>query len=223
MTAAPAPAPSTVRSVMTAKPYTVSPDAEFSEIARLLAAKRISGVPVVDPDGRPVGVVTEADLVSRGDHPGRRFRRRAPHGHARCARELMSAPVLAVDASDSVLTAARELSRTGVRRLCVVDGERLVGVLSRADLLRGFLRHDEEIRRDIVDDVFGLRLGIPAGSVGVAVERGVVTLLGQLPAKSDVELATTLTERVSGVVEVRNRLDYVWNDRQGREHRWIHV
>ncbi|MFF5989967.1 CBS domain-containing protein [Prauserella flavalba] len=214
----------TVRSVMTPRPYTVGPGTELADIAALLTEQGISGVPVVDDRDAVLGVVTEADLISARLHPhaghgrGLRLRRRQPADHhsaaAPKARELMSAPVLSVDADTSLAAAARMLGRSGVRRLCVVDGGKLVGVLSRRDLILGYLRPDRDIHREVVSEVFGAALGVPRTSVGVAVEHGVVLLLGQLDRKSDVELAVSLTGRIPGVVEVRNRLGYRWNDGQ---------
>ncbi|PRX45857.1 BON domain-containing protein [Prauserella shujinwangii] len=228
MTHAPGIAAPDVRSVMTPRPYTVGPDTGFQEIAALLARQAISAVPVVDAEGHVLGVVSEADLLHRQERAGRdtrrvRFGGRAVRERLRkasgtCARELMTAPALTVDAAQPVPVAARELSRSGVRRVFVVSGGRLVGVLARRDLLRGYLRSDEEVRRDIAVEVFGRALWVQPDTVGIAVEHGVVTLLGRMERRSDAARAGRLAAAVPGVLEVRNRLGYVWDDQPDRRH-----
>jgi CBS domain-containing protein len=195
----------TVASVMTTKPFTVAPDTDFKTVIDLLAEKAISAVPVVDGDGVPVGVVSEADLL----------RRRASGIRAR---DLMSSPVFAVAPAESLIFAARELSRRGVRRLFVVDHGRLVGVVSRRDLLRVFLRSDKDILEEIRHEVFQLALATDLTSVNVTVQRGVATMIGRLERRSEVEIASRLVPRIPGVVDVRNRLDYTWNDLPERHH-----
>ncbi|MFC0111097.1 CBS domain-containing protein [Kibdelosporangium aridum] len=124
----------------------------------------------------------------------------------------MTVPVRAVDANESVSFAARELNRRGVRRLFVIDHGRLVGVVSRRDLLRVFLRSDEEIRHDVEREVFQRVLWVNPSAVVVSVHNGTVTLNGQLGKRSEVAIAARLITSIPGVVDVRNRLDYVWND-----------
>lgn len=189
----------TVAEVMTKDPVTVAPDAEVKEIVKVLTMNEITAVPVVTGDGVPIGVVSEMDLRGLG---GR-------------ARDLMSVPVLAVEAGESISFAARELNRRGVRRLFVLDHGRLVGVVSRRDLLRVFLRSDDEIRADIEREVFQRALWADPNAIRVSVEHGVVTLRGMVERRSEVDLAGRLTPTVPGVIEVRNRLDYGWNDRAG--------
>jgi CBS-domain-containing membrane protein len=185
----------TVAMVMTKDPVTVAPETETGEIARVLARNSISAVPVVRGDGVPMGVVTRADLNEEGQ-----------------AGDVMTIPVRAVDANESVSFAARQLNRRGVRRLFVVDHGRLVGVVSRRDLLRMFLRSDEEIQADVEREVFQRVLWADLAAVAVSVNRGMVTLNGQLGRRSEVEIASRLTATIPGVIEVRNRLDYAWDD-----------
>ncbi|PXY22312.1 CBS domain-containing protein [Prauserella muralis] len=209
-----------VRTVMTAAPHTVGPDADFKTIAGLLAGKRISAVPVVDTEGGVLGVVSEADLLHHGDG-GTRHRLLTGRGHrdrqrkatALRARELMTTPAITIGADEPVSAASQELRRHNLRRLLVVDDRnRLVGVVARRDLIGAFSRSDDDIRRAVAVDVFARVLLVEPDAVGIAVERGVVTLVGQLPRKSDTELAGRITRSLAGVIEVRNRLGYVWND-----------
>ncbi|WP_235999000.1 CBS domain-containing protein [Qaidamihabitans albus] len=212
----------TVRTAMTPNPYTVGPGTGYKEIAALLANRAVSAVPVVDAEGHLLGVVSEADLLHKREESGRAGRRahfarhttreRLRKAGGTRARELMTAPALTVDAGEPLSAAARELDRRGVRRLFVVSGGRLVGVLARRDLLRGYLRSDDEIRHDIAREVFIRVLWVEPDTVGIAVEHGVVTLLGRLERSSDAALAGRLAGEVPGVVAVRNRLDYVWKD-----------
>ncbi|MEU6641541.1 CBS domain-containing protein [Saccharomonospora sp. NPDC046836] len=211
-----------VRDVMTPQPHAVAPDTGFKAIAELLAAHQISAVAVVDSGGRPVGVVSEADLLHKRDQPKHRLHRhglarhragdRLRRARSRCAKELMTTPVVTVEAGAPVSHAAGELERHHVHRLFVVENGTLVGVLSRRDVIGACTRPDDEIRRDVANDVFDRMMWVDLREVGIGVERGVVTLLGQLPRRSDIALAGRLTRDVPGVVEVRNRLGYVWDD-----------
>src|SRR6266568_810005 len=154
----------TVRNVMTREVVTVSEQAPFTELVRLMAVHKLSALPVVDGDGQVVGIVSEADLLRKEEYQDERD---APHwlerrrervarskAAGRTAAEVMSTPVITVDPEATVPMAARLLARHGIKRLPVVDDQdRLVGIVSRADLLRLFLRDDEAIHREILDEV----------------------------------------------------------------------
>jgi CBS domain-containing protein len=161
-------------------------------------------------------VVSEADLTPKQEQgkppPLLAGQQNRPRATAERAADLMTVPVRAVEASESVSFAARELNRRGVRRLFVMDHGRLVGVVSRRDVLKVFLRTDEEIQADVEREVFQRVLGADLTAVTVSVNRGVVTLTGRLERRSEVEIAGRLTTTVPGVVDVRNRLDYAWKD-----------
>ncbi|WP_306326913.1 CBS domain-containing protein [Streptomyces venezuelae] len=181
-----------VGGLMTDGVVTAVPGTSFKDVAKLLAEHDISGVPVVDEEDRVVGVVSESDLLAR----------RAP-----IARDLMTAPAVTVHAGQSVADAARLMVRRGVERLPVVDEEeRLVGIVTRRDLLCVFLRPDAEIRRRVREDVLTEVMGLPGDAVDVHVLDGVVTLEGRLRRQSQAQMLTGLTERVDGVVAVVDRL-----------------
>ncbi|MFE1383301.1 CBS domain-containing protein [Streptomyces sp. NPDC058740] len=164
----------------------------FKEVAKLLAEHDISGLPVVDEDDHVIGVVSESDLLAH----------RRPS-----ARELMSAPAVTVYAEESVADAARLMVRRGVERLPVVDEEeRLVGIVTRRDLLNVFLRPDAEIRRRIREDLLAEAVDLPGDAVEVHVLDGVVTLTGRVRRRSRARVLVRLTERVDGVVAVVDRL-----------------
>ncbi|MFE1290368.1 CBS domain-containing protein [Streptomyces sp. NPDC058751] len=127
--------------------------------------------------------------------------------------QLMSTPAITVHPEQRVADAARVMERHHVERLPVVDEEdRLIGIATRSDLLRVFLRTDEEIRREVADDVLGHALSVPPHSVTVSVGDGVVTLEGLLERRSQVPEAIRLTWRVEGVVGVMNALTFRVDD-----------
>ncbi|GAB3490122.1 CBS domain-containing protein [Amycolatopsis cihanbeyliensis] len=219
----------TVATVMTKHPRTVRPETGFKEIAETLADQQISAVPVVDDDGTPVGVVSEADLLAkeqRCEHDPRahwltshaeRDRRRKAEGST--ARDLMTTPVHTVEEHVELPVAARLLARTGLRRLFVVREGKLVGVLSRRDVLTVFLRSDEQLRSDIEHEVFQRALGADPHSIRISVRNGTVTLLGRLGNRTEVATAGRLAALMPGVVGVRNRMDFVWDEPTSRRHR----
>ncbi len=189
----------TVADVMTRCPLSVRRDTPFRAIAALLSGSHVSAVPVVNDRGAPVGVVSEIDLIDARPRAGL------------TARDLMSSPVVTVTADESVASATRRLTRTGVRRLFVVADGTLVGVLARRDLLRGYLCTDDVLLGRVEDAVAPLAAG-RGEFVNVTVEDGVVTLLGRVQWRSAVAPVGAAATAVPGVVEVRNRLGYFWND-----------
>ncbi|MET8978014.1 CBS domain-containing protein [Streptomyces sp. NPDC004539] len=217
-----------VGSVMTADVVHAVRDTPFKEVARLLARHRISGLPVVDGDDKVVGVVSETDLLARHTAPAasgparltRVGRRRAGKAGARTAGQLMSEPPVTVHAEDTIAEAARTMAERRVERLPVVDVEdRLVGIVTRGDLLRVFLRPDGEIRAEVVQEVLVRGLLLRPYSVDVFVTDGVVTLQGRLELRSDTEIAVAMTRRVDGVVDVVDGLTSRLDDTHTREAR----
>ncbi len=207
----------TVRSVMTRNVVTARPDTSFKDLVTTLADERVSALPVVDDEGRVVGVVSEGDLLHRLDLPpdnphSRLLRRRASAAPAGplgdVAAGLMTRPAVTVASNAAVGSAARLMERHGVKRLPVVDGTRLVGIVSRRDLLSTYLRADDDIRTEVRGDVL---LTDPA-TVKVVVDEGVVTLTGTVDRRSTAEIAGRLARAVSGVVDVVNLLDWQYDD-----------
>jgi CBS-domain-containing membrane protein len=161
-------------------------DTSYKELVKLLASRRVSAVPVVDSRGHVLGVVSEADLLPKQEQPARpvarllsarRRRRDRVKAEATVAAELMTRPAVTVDPLATVTEAARRMHRAGVKRLPVVDVVgRLVGIVSRVDLLSAFLRPEEELRREIVEDVIFGDLLMAPNRFDVDVQDGVVTL-----------------------------------------------
>ncbi|PKV83133.1 CBS domain-containing protein [Streptomyces sp. TLI_146] len=205
--------------VMTREVVEAHPETPFKDLVRLLDRHRISGLPVVDEDDKVVGVISETDLIHHQavrstDLPARRFRlapprrRSARRTAARTAQELMSTPAVTVHPEQRITDAARVMERHGVERLPVVDEEdRLIGIATRRDLLRVFLRTDDEIRQEILDAVATHALGLPTHEVNVSVRDGMVTLQGSVEQRADIPSAIRLAYRVDGVVGVVNGLN----------------
>ncbi|MEV7236633.1 CBS domain-containing protein [Streptomyces sp. NPDC051020] len=189
----------TVGEVMTSEVVCASRRTPLDDVVRLLDRHRIRALPVVDHDDKVVGVVSGADLA---------------HGSvATTAGELMTTPAVTIHPEQRVSDAARLMERQKVDRLPVVDEEdRLIGIATRRDLLRVFLRTDEEIRQRVVEEVLVSALGLPPGAVAVSVRDGMVMLEGRLHHRSDVPLAVRSTWRVEGVVGVVSRLGFDIDD-----------
>ncbi|MEV7225466.1 CBS domain-containing protein [Polymorphospora sp. NPDC051019] len=195
-----------VRDVMTTDVVAVAEEAGYRRIVDAVAGRRVSGVPVVDLDRRVVGVVSESDLLHRaGAGPRRPWRGRRKPAGALTARDLMTAPAVTTYGDTTLVDAARRMDRERVRRLPVVDDlGRLVGIVTRGDLLRVHLRPDEDIRVDVVREVLHRILALP--DVRVEVRDGVVTLAGPVPRRASAVHAVRLAGQVGGVVRVVDRL-----------------
>ncbi|WP_354638306.1 CBS domain-containing protein [Kitasatospora camelliae] len=202
----------TVYQVMTRDVVRVAPGTGFREIATLLHEYDISAVPVVDPDERPLGVVSEADLlrVQAAQEDPSRLSPPPPAAaaDAATARGLMTSPAVCTTPEASVVEAARLMGRHHLKHLPVVDGSgHLTGMVSRSDLLRVFLRGDREIRTEIVEDVLGRTAGVSPAAVGVEVDQGVVTLSGILEPPYLAKVVLRLCRAVDGVVSVVDRMN----------------
>jgi len=211
-----------VSDVMTTSVVTVDRYTSYQEIDRLLTERRISGIPVLKMGRQVAGVVSEADLLAAEDETarqarmagtlGRRWRlRKQPHVNL-TADALMTSPAITIGPDATIPAAARLMNTHHVRRLPVVDEEgRLVGVVSRRDLLSVFLRPDDDIVRDARQVLDELPLADPKDVI-VRVKHGVVTLAGTIRPGSGEDdqdllpLALRLVWDIDGVVDVVNRL-----------------
>jgi CBS-domain-containing membrane protein len=212
----------TVHDVMTREVVTARPDTSFKEVAVLFHRNDITALPVVDDQGHPLGMVSEADLLRKAavlpdperGTPGRWL---DAHDRARAEAEtaggLMSSPAVTARPGWSIPEAARAMDKHRVKRLPVVDEiGRLVGIVSRRDLLQVFLRHDGAIREEITHDVLGGTLWLAPDAVRVTVHEGVVTLDGRVPRRSLVPITEQLCRAVDGVVAVHQTLDFLEDD-----------
>ena len=209
--------PHRVSDVMTYAVVAVGREALFKDIAERMEQWKVSAFPVLEGDGRVVGVVSEADLLPkeefRDSDPDRltRIRRLSDLAKAGAvtADELMSTPAVTVHADATLAEAARIMALRHVKRLPVVSTEGMLrGVVSRGDLLKVFLRPDgdlaAEIRRDVVDPLFPA----PVEPVHIVVTEGVATLTGRVRVRdaARIPLAARLVRGVEGVVAVDCRI-----------------
>ncbi|MEV0831041.1 CBS domain-containing protein [Nonomuraea rubra] len=219
----------TVSDVMTKQVVAVEQDTPFKDVARILVANGISAMPVLGSDGRVIGVVSEGDLMRKEEfreqyhgesyQPSLRTRLRrkvtdrSEDGGTKAAADtaagLMTAPAVTVAPHASTVRAARLMDEHGVKRLVVVNEEgRLEGVVSRRDLLRTYLRDDEEIRRRVVAGITPRDRWNDRDGIIVEVHDGIVTLSGYIDRRSQAAAAAHTAERLDGVVDVHE--DLVW-------------
>ncbi|MFD9966807.1 CBS domain-containing protein [Streptomyces sp. NPDC059011] len=215
----------TVAELMTRQVVRARRDLPFKEIVKLLAENDVTAVPVVDEHDRPMGVVSEADLLRKcADQADPSGRAAVPHPEAweRAkaegvrAEELMSAPAVCARPEWNVVEAARLMEVHGIKRLPVVDEtDRLRGIVSRGDLLRIFLRRDDAIREEITREVLEQTLGLAPSEVSVDVREGRVTLDGSVEFRSLAPIVERLCRSVDGVVSVATHLTYRTDDAGG--------
>jgi CBS-domain-containing membrane protein len=211
-----------VRDVMTKKVVSVKSGATFKSVVELLENHAVSALPVIDEAHHVVGIVSEADLMLKEEHPsGHRARYwqallEASHNsgavrlsnelkkaRARTAAEMMTTPVVTIEPEASVGEAARLLHHKHVKRLPVTDATgRLIGIVSRGDLLKVFLSSDAALERKV-------RIVLTqhhAGDVHVSVQDGVVGLQGRLPSRAEEQELVQAVEGIAGVVSIDNDL-----------------
>jgi CBS-domain-containing membrane protein len=203
--------PHIVSDVMTHTVAAVGRGADFKQIVQLMEQWKVSALPVLEGENRVVGVVSEADLLHKEEYrdsdPDRftQLRRLSDLGKAGAvtAGELMTSPALTVQANATLAQAARIMAHAKVKRLPVVDDTgRLEGLVSRSDLLKVFLRDDEDIAEEVRREVVSYLFRAPLSPVRVQVHEGVVTLAGQVRDTSLVPVAARLVRAVEGVVDV---------------------
>lgn len=215
-----------VRDVMTREVVTATADTSIGDVAGLLATHRVSAVPIVADDDRVLGVVSEADLLSKVAAVGRPARgRRAAKAAASSAGEVMTARPVTIAADASLAEAAATMRARKVRRLPVTDQDgHLRGIVSRADVLRPLTRSDAAIRDDVVEHVLRRSLWIEPAQVQVRVDGGVVSLTGAVGRRSTAAIAARLAGKVPGAAAVIDRIGYDFDDsslvrsRVGRTH-----
>ncbi|WP_225101637.1 CBS domain-containing protein [Streptomyces sp. CoH27] len=207
--------PHIVSDVMTVPVVAVGRHARFKEIVRTMGEWRASALPVLEGDGRVIGVVSEADLLPKEEFRDRDLTRaeqkRRLSDLAKAggvtAGELMSTPAVTVHPDVTLAQAARIMAVKHVKRLPVVDDEdRLQGIVSRADLLKVFLRPDEDIEEEVRRTVVSYLFPALSHAIHVNVREGIVTLRGRVRDTSLVWVAARLTRAVEGVVDVRTHL-----------------
>jgi CBS domain-containing protein len=218
----------TASDVMTSTVVTVSPETLVPEVARLLQEHRISGVPVVDADGTVIGIVSEGDLIGHAGAIGEQRRswwlrlltgddalaRDYAKTHARSAREVMTTQVVAVPETASLADIARQMDKHGIKRVPVVRDGRLVGIVSRGNLLQALAATD--VSKPVSADDRTIRERLTAElqaqpwahmmTKNIVVENGVVHLFGFVRSEQERSALRVAAENVPGVVRVEDRM-----------------
>ena len=212
----------TVADVMTRRVLTARPAMPLKELARVLTEHGLSALPVLDPDDRLIGMVSERDLLSKQARPlperrhwwqRRRTREEIRRAEGATVGHVMTGFPVTVSPTAPLAEAARRMIEYEVKNLPVVDDDgKLVGVVSRADLVRAFVRSDDEIRDAVLDQVFRHVLWVDPTEVEVSVTDGIVTMTGTVEQRSTAELAERLVHRLDGVVDVVSGLEYRCDD-----------
>lgn len=200
---------------------TAAPDESLKDVAKRLIEHGISGMPVCEEDRRVAGVISEGDILykerGRLEHRGGPLawlvkgtsRADVTKAAARTVREAMTTPAITVAPSSPAAVAARLMVEKGVNRLPVVthDG-RLVGIVTRADLVRAFTRSDAEIAAEIREDILRHVLWVEPETIAVGVRDGEVELAGELETSAEAEVLGKLVEKVPGVISVRSSVTH---------------
>jgi CBS domain-containing protein len=193
-----------VTSVMTRPVITIAPDAGVKDAAQLLVAHSISALPVVDAQGSLVGIVSEADLIPMETRPDPRSQATplAPTAGSapRKVVDVMTRTVITVDAESEVAHAARVMIESDIKRVPVMRGKRLVGILSRRDLVKVIARSDEDMQAELEGRLREAGIRVPTGSVHVS---GGVAAIETEELGHTRRLAESVALTVPGVLEVR--------------------
>lgn len=218
--------------VMTRRVVSVHPDAKVAQVARLMLQHHISGLPVVNSKGKLVGMVTEGDLLRRAEIGTERHRpswlefligpgRAAEdyvHAHTRRVEEVMSSGVISVTPGTALDEIVALMERRRIKRLPVIDGEHLVGIVSRADLLRAFAKtlakplspyaSDEGIKEKILARI-DQEPWAPRATITIGVVDGIVEIRGVVTDERERAALRVLAENVPGVKGIRDELVWV--------------
>ena len=208
-----------VLDIMSIDVLTVSPEESLKAAARLMVERGVSGLPVVNAEGKLVGIITEADFLEReADRSHRRLLDALMHkpdtvSEAETVGQVMSTHPVVIYPEASVTEAARVMSHHHVKRLPVVNDEgRLQGIISRGDVVTVFTRPDDVIEDEVREDNIDRVLLLDGDSIDVTVDEGMVKLSGRLPTRTDKRLLEEMVRRVDGVVSMESDVTFEIDD-----------
>ena len=215
-----------VADVMTADVYTTTPDTPIRTLARRLGEHGVAGMPVLGDDGSVIGVISEADVLAKArrqpEDAGRTALARLLHPRpaqgplkrdARIVGEAMTSPAVTIETNCSIATAAARMLEHGVNRLPVIQRGKLVGIVSRADVVRAFARSDDQVCAEAREQVeLHQALNGESELVDVAGKYGEAVVTGAHRRRSDAGARARLVRIVPGVVEVRSELSWSEDD-----------
>ncbi len=194
--------------LMTTEVIAVSRDTGLREAARLMFRNRVSGLPVTEPDGTLIGIITEADFLRLEVE-----RQEGARDQVATVGEVMSIGVVTIRPEMEIYEAAKIMAVQEVKRLPVVDDDnRLLGVISRADIVSIFTRPDDVIEDEIREDLLRRVLFIDPDELGVSVTNGVVALSGEVGTRAEASMLEELTNRLGGVFGVETKLTWLHAD-----------
>ena len=194
--------------LMTTDVITVSRDTGIRDAARLMFRNRVSGLPVISSEGTLCGIITEADFLRLEVE-----RHEGVEGLGEIVGEVMSTGVVTTGPETEVCDAARVMTVQDIKRLPVVDVDgRLLGIISRADIVSIFTRPDDVIEDEIREDLIRRVLFIDPGQMDVGVSRGVVTFTGVVATGNEARLLSELASRLDGVLHVESQLTWDGDD-----------
>jgi len=193
-----------VADIMSAPVFTVRPEASVKEAARLLIEHSISALPVVDASGKLVGIVSEADLLPMETRPDPRSQATpippTAGSSPRAVSDVMTKTVISIHTNSEVSQAARLMIDADVKRLPVLDENRLVGIVSRRDLVKVIARRDQDVEAELTRRLADVGLDLTDGSVKVKEGIATIELGASDPGR---RLAESVALTVAGVIEVR--------------------
>lgn len=195
-----------VRDLMTTDVVAVGPTTSTRDAARMMFRYRVSGLPVVDPEDHVLGIITEGDFLAME-------LKRQDEGVVQSeVKDVMSHSVLSVSPDLEVMDAARYMHEHSVKRVLVVEDSKMVGIISRFDIVAAFTRPDDLIEDEIREDLIRRVLFVDPETVDVEVTNGVVTFVGTIGTRTEARLVEELARRLDGVVGVENELGWRIDD-----------
>ncbi len=219
------------RDIMTSPAITARPDARVKDLVALMITHRISGIPIVTADHELVGIITEADILfkevlpkpheptpiaQRLHLPGiAEAAERARKAEGLRADEIMTSPVITVTEAATVHEIAGLMVKHKVNRIPVLRAGKVVGIVSRADVLKAFTRTDQDLTEAIREGILH-DLWVDISKLAIEVKDGIVHLEGTLDRRSEKELVEKWAALADGVVGIESRLTYETDDREIR-------